>query len=644
LRGARLARLAVLGAVVVALVSEAPAAAATALPVWPAASELALPPGANTKPGEQRASLRSTSCPSPGVCVAVGSYTDTGSDDRQAMAAAATGGAWGRASELKLPTGANTTPGKQDAVLDSVSCTSPGDCVAVGFYTDTNGSDDTQAMVAEESGGVWARASKLTLPTGANTAAGKQFAVLDSVTCTSPGDCVAVGGYQDEGESRQAMIATESAGVWAKAHELELPTGAETVTGDQDAALESVACTGAGSCVAVGFYSDGNSVDGEDVQTMSAAETGGAWGRASELVLPGGAEKTLGEQQAKLAGVTCTSAGNCVAVGDYTDESHDDEAMLATETGGAWAQASELTPPPGAEAATGDHNAVLHSVTCTSLGDCVAVGSYKAAIGAVEAMSVTATGGAWAQASERALPPEAEAGSNQDAGLSSVTCMSAGSCVAVGSNDDSSGSEQAMTVSAVPTLAVATASPPAAIVGVAYSAQLAATGGAGTYTWALSAGALPAGLTLNSATGVISGTPTTATIAKVTVSVGDPGPPAQQASAALSLSVNQGPALISAPRPRPAAPNTLLTKEIISSRHRSAQFSFKAVGEATGFQCALVRVPHGKHKKLPAPHYTSCFRAKKYTHLSVGHYIFYVRAIGPGGADRTPATHKFAIV
>ena len=80
------------------------------------------------------------------------------------------------------------------------------------------------------------------------------------------------------------------------------------------------------------------------------------------------------------------------------------------------------------------------------------------------------------------------------------------------------------------------------------------------------------------------------------------------------------------------------------SRHRSAQFSFKAVGEATGFQCALVRVPHGKHKKLPAPHYTSCFRAKKYTHLSVGHYIFYVRAIGPGGADRTPATHKFAIV
>jgi len=57
-------------------------------------------------------------------------------------------------------------------------------------------------------------------------------------------------------------------------------------------------------------------------------------------------------------------------------------------------------------------------------------------------------------------------------------------------------------------LSVTTATLPGGTVGVAYSATLTATGGTGPYTWSIPTGSLPAGLTLNPATGVISGTPT----------------------------------------------------------------------------------------------------------------------------------------
>jgi hypothetical protein len=56
---------------------------------------------------------------------------------------------------------------------------------------------------------------------------------------------------------------------------------------------------------------------------------------------------------------------------------------------------------------------------------------------------------------------------------------------------------------------ITTTSPlPTGEVGVVYSLQLVATGGTAPLTWSLVAGTLPSGLSLNSTTGVISGTPT----------------------------------------------------------------------------------------------------------------------------------------
>lgn len=75
-----------------------------------------------------------------------------------------------------------------------------------------------------------------------------------------------------------------------------------------------------------------------------------------------------------------------------------------------------------------------------------------------------------------------------------------------------------LTVERAPT--IQTQSLPPADIGVPYAAQLEATGGTGTYTWSVTDGALPQGLTL-SASGAISGTATTSGSASFTVQVVD---------------------------------------------------------------------------------------------------------------------------
>ncbi len=98
-----------------------------------------------------------------------------------------------------------------------------------------------------------------------------------------------------------------------------------------------------------------------------------------------------------------------------------------------------------------------------------------------------------------------------------------------------------LTVAAPPALTVTTASLAAGMMGTAYSQTLQATGGIPPYTWSVPPGTLPAGLTLNSSTGVISGMPTglvTGTIG-FTVTVTDVQTPTHASTpAALSIAVS----------------------------------------------------------------------------------------------------------
>lgn len=82
----------------------------------------------------------------------------------------------------------------------------------------------------------------------------------------------------------------------------------------------------------------------------------------------------------------------------------------------------------------------------------------------------------------------------------------------------------------------------AATVGSSYSAQLDAVGGTASYTWAVATGSsLPPGLTLDWASGVISGTPTSDGTFTFTVQVRDSSNPPQTSTRNVSIRVFPGP-------------------------------------------------------------------------------------------------------
>lgn len=79
---------------------------------------------------------------------------------------------------------------------------------------------------------------------------------------------------------------------------------------------------------------------------------------------------------------------------------------------------------------------------------------------------------------------------------------------------------------------------PSAIVNSGYNAQLGATGGSGTYTFAVTSGSLPSGVSLDAGTGLLSGTPTTSGTSTFTITATDSHTSGLTASQTYTLIVN----------------------------------------------------------------------------------------------------------
>ena len=112
-----------------------------------------------------------------------------------------------------------------------------------------------------------------------------------------------------------------------------------------------------------------------------------------------------------------------------------------------------------------------------------------------------------------------------------------------------------VTLVAADPLVVATTSLPSGLAGTPYpGATLASSGGTGTVTWSVPPDSLPPGLSLNSTTGAITGTPTIAGTTSFTVTATDSGVPSQPATMALSITIVGAPPTLTGIEVTPANP------------------------------------------------------------------------------------------
>jgi hypothetical protein len=212
------------------------------------------------------------------------------------------------------------------------------------------------------SGGTWGKAEEVP---GTAALSDGEFAEVSSVSCASAGNCGAGGSYEAF-SGAQAFVVSEVKGKWGKAQEVP-GAAAVNIYGD---AINSVSCASAGDCEAGGNYE----LAGDHFEAFVVSEAKGKWGKPEEV--PGTAALNTGGG-AQVTSVSCASAGNCGAGGDYTDASGA-QAFVVSEVNGRWGKAEEV---PGTAALNTNGNAAIASVSCASAGNCGAGGHYQDGFG-----------------------------------------------------------------------------------------------------------------------------------------------------------------------------------------------------------------------------------------------------------------------
>src|SRR5262249_33147122 len=342
-------------------------------------------------------------CYSQAVVVVAGAVLAAGAGAAQAgVSEQRSGATWHKAIEVP------GTAAQVAADVSSVSCASPRNCAAGGYYVDRRGHQ--QPLVVTERVGTWQRATGVPGMAVLNTG-GKGF--VTSVSCASPGNCAADGSYTSRTRNKSGMfVVSEVGGKWGPA--LGMPgKNPDFLSND------SISCPSPGNCAAGGSFNKA----GGGIQAFVIDETSGHWGKPLRLSGAG----LRGAFYAQVNAMSCSSAGNCTASGDASLTSTD-ELFAVSEVAGHWRQAAAI---PLASSVTDVAN--IDSMACASPGNCAAAGSYEYSVGDVineQPLVVSESGGHWNQAQNvpgLTRPPKGGVGRAE-----SVACAAPDTCTVGG--------------------------------------------------------------------------------------------------------------------------------------------------------------------------------------------------------------------
>jgi hypothetical protein len=374
----------------------------------------------------QDASISGLSCPSAGNCAIDGTYdvygTGTVSSDgtstmqyhSHVFVASEVRGRWRKAQDIP---GLAALGADNNASIGPVSCPSPGNCTAVGYY---GRSGQVTGFLVVEHHGTWRNAQPIPglrapLPQG----------ITIALSCASVGNCAFGGAYTPRTHHGvQAFADSETNGKLGKAQPIP---GLAGLAKGASSYITVISCASAGNCGLTGNYIASGAKYGSTPFVTS--QVSGTWGDAQPV--PGLAALDHGTG-AMATTVSCPAPSECTAGGYYartgTHRSVSLHAFTVTQTGGTWHAAQQV---PGITALNTSGTATIgahgcgpgscNALSCGSAGSCSAGGQVvDTSTGTAQAFTVAQTGGTWHAAQQ--VPGITALNTGHDASIQDVSC------------------------------------------------------------------------------------------------------------------------------------------------------------------------------------------------------------------------------
>jgi hypothetical protein len=279
-----------------------------------------------------------------------------------------------------------------NAVLVADSCTGPGACIAVGGYENRAG---TQVALAEARTSTGWRIERVPVPAGA------VLSNLFGVSCTAANACLAVGYWTDAALHIHPVAERWNGTSWA-IQSVPAPAGFP------QSGFFAVSCASARACTAVGAKSSSTGT------TTPLAER---WNGTSWAIQP--VSGPAGSLASELLAVSCPTAAACTAGGSEFNSAQKPVPLAEGWDGAKWSVQSVPSP-------AGAIGAGFSGLSCSTPATCIAAGSYGNSSGAMVLLAEAWNGRKW-----RIQATPSPAGSTGSEFLA-VSCSAAAACAAVG--------------------------------------------------------------------------------------------------------------------------------------------------------------------------------------------------------------------